>query len=107
MHSLKILPLSPPSPRSPAIVVRHIRLWFLATPPAVPILVLQPRIPRRLSVLRCLAPPRSLRVLRCLAAIAVPAPCAPLSWFLCYGWCEKRSAVFCWGSLKPLLLRCC
>lgn len=95
MHSLKILPLSPPSPRSPAIVVRHIRLWFLATPPAVPILVLQPRIPR------------SLRVLRCLAAIAVPAPCAPLSWFLCYGWCEKRSAVFCWGSLKPLLLRCC
>ena len=55
MHSLKILPLSPPSPRSPAIVVRHIRLWFLATPPpAVPILVLQPRIPRRLSVLRCL-----------------------------------------------------
>lgn len=61
MHSLKILPLSP---RSPAIVVRHIRLWFLATPPAVPILVLQPRIPRRLSVLRCLAPP------------AASAPCA-------------------------------
>lgn len=58
MHSLKILPLSP---RSPAIVVRHIRLWFLATPPAVPILVLQPRIPRRLSVLRCLAPPQSPR----------------------------------------------
>lgn len=95
MHSLKILPLSPPSPRCPDIVVRHIRLWFLATPPAVPILVLQPRIPR------------SLRVLRCLAAIAVPAPCVPLSWFLCYGWCEKRSAIFCWGSLKPLLLRCC
>ena len=95
MHSLKILPLSPPSPRCPDIVVRHIRLWFLATPPAVPILVLQPRIPR------------SLRVLRCLAAIAVSSPCAPLSWFLCYGWCEKRSAVFCWGSLKPLLLRCC
>lgn len=64
MHSLKILPLSPPSPRCPDIVVRHIRLWFLATPPAVPILVLQPRIPR------------SLRVLRCLAAIAVPTPCA-------------------------------
>lgn len=36
MHSLKILPLSPPSPRSPAIVVRHIRLWFLATPPRSP-----------------------------------------------------------------------
>lgn len=32
MHSLKILPLSPPSPRCPDIVVRHIRLWFLATP---------------------------------------------------------------------------
>lgn len=32
MHCLKILPLSPPSPRCPAIVVRHIRLWFLATP---------------------------------------------------------------------------
>lgn len=32
MHSLKILPLSPPSPRCPAVVVRHIRLWFLATP---------------------------------------------------------------------------
>lgn len=32
MHSLKILPLSPPSPRCPSIVVRHIRLWFLATP---------------------------------------------------------------------------
>lgn len=32
MHRLKILPLSPPSPRCPAIVVRHIRLWFLATP---------------------------------------------------------------------------
>lgn len=32
MHSLKILLLSPPSPRCPAIVVRHIRLWFLATP---------------------------------------------------------------------------
>ncbi len=57
MHSLKILPLSPPSPRCPAIVDPHIRLWFLATPPAVPILVLQPRIPRRLSVLRCPAPP--------------------------------------------------
>lgn len=36
MHSLKILPLSPPSPRCPAIVVRHIRLWFLATSPRSP-----------------------------------------------------------------------
>ena len=44
MHSLKILPLSPPSPRCPAIVVRHIRLCFLP-PPAAPILVLQPRSP--------------------------------------------------------------
>lgn len=36
MHSLKILPLSPPSPRCPDIVVRHIRLWFLVTPPRSP-----------------------------------------------------------------------
>lgn len=36
MHSLKILPLSPPSPHCPDIVVRHIRLWFLATPPRSP-----------------------------------------------------------------------
>lgn len=92
MHSLKILP---PSPRCPAIVVRHIRLWFLATPRGPPFWSFG------------LAARRSLRTLRCLAAIAVPAPCAPLSWFLCYGWCEKRSAIFCWGSLKPLLLRCC
>lgn len=92
MHSLKILPLSPPSPRCPVIVVRHIRLWFLATPPRFPFWSFN------LAV---------RRTLRCLAAIAVPELCAPLSWFLCYGWCEKRSAVFCWGSLKPLLLRCC
>ena len=82
MHSLKILPLSPPSPRCPAIVVRHIRLWFLATPPTVPILVLQPRIPRRLSVLRCPAPPqpphpalsrchRSSRTLRAVIVVLV------------------------------------
>lgn len=95
MHCLKILPLSSPFPRCPAIVIRHIRLWFLATPP-------QP-----LFWSFSLAVRRSFRTLRCLAAIAVPAPCAPLSWFLCYGWSEKRSAVFCWGSLKPLLLRCC
>lgn len=103
MHSLKILPLSP---RSPAIVVRHIRLWFLATPrgPHSGPSASHPPPPFRPALSR---PPRSLRVLRCLAAIAVPAPCAPLSWFLCYGWSEKRSAVFCWGSLKPLLLRCC
>lgn len=64
MHSLKILPLSPPSPRCSAIVVRHIRLWFLATPPAVPILVLQPRSPPqplRPALSRCHRSPRTLR----------------------------------------------
>lgn len=64
MHSLKILPLSPPFPRCPAIVVRHIRLWFLATPPAVPILVLQPRSPPqplRPALSRRHRSPRTLR----------------------------------------------
>ena len=64
MHRLKILPLSPPSPRCPAIVVRHIRLWFLATPPAVPILVLQPRSPPqplRPALSRRHRSPRTLR----------------------------------------------
>lgn len=64
MHSLKILPLSPPSPRCPVIVVRHIRLWFLATPPAVPILVLQPRSPPqplRPALSRRHRSPRTLR----------------------------------------------
>lgn len=64
MHSLKILPLSPPSPRCPAIVVRHIRLWFLATPPAVPILVLQPRSspqPPHPALSRFHRSPRTLR----------------------------------------------
>lgn len=63
MHSLKILPLSPPPPRCPAIVVRHIRLWFLATPPAAPILVLQPRSPPqplRPALSRCHRSPRTL-----------------------------------------------
>lgn len=64
MHCLKILPLSPPSLRCPVIVVRHIRLWFLATPPRSPFWSFS------------LAVRRSLRTLRCLAAIAVPAPCA-------------------------------
>ena len=64
MHSLKILPLSPPSLRCPVIVVRHIRLWFLATPPRSPFWSFS------------LAVRRSLRTLRCLADIAVPAPCA-------------------------------
>lgn len=64
MHCLKILPLSPPSLRCPVIVVRHIRLWFLATPPAVPILVLQPRSPPQPSypaLSRCHRSPRTLR----------------------------------------------
>lgn len=64
MHCLKILPLSPPSLRCPVIVVRHIRLWFLATPPRSPFWSFS------------LAVRRSLRTLRCLTAIAVPAPCA-------------------------------
>lgn len=71
MHSLKILPLSPPSPRCPAIVVRHIRLWFLATPPAVPILVLQPRSPPQPShpaLSRC---HRSSRTLRAVIVVLV------------------------------------
>lgn len=71
MHSLKILPLSPPSPRCPAIVVRHIRLWFLATPPAVPILVLQPRSPPQPphpALSRC---HRSSRTLRAVFVVLV------------------------------------
>ena len=71
MHSLKILPLPP---RCPVIVVRHIRLWFLATPPWSPFWSFG------------LAVRRSLRTLCCLAAIAASVPCVPLSWFLCYGW---------------------
>lgn len=68
MHSLKILPLSP---RCPAIVVRHIRLWFLATPPAVPILVLQPRSPPQPphpALSRC---HRSSRTLRAVIVVLV------------------------------------
>ena len=64
MHCLKILPLSSPSPRCPVVVVRHIRLWFLATPPAVPILVLQPRSPPhplRPALSRHHRSPRTLR----------------------------------------------
>ena len=65
MHSLKILPLSTPSPRCPVIVVRHIRLWFLATLPAAPpILVLQPRSPPqppRPALSRRHRSPRTLR----------------------------------------------
>lgn len=71
MHSLKILPLSPPSLRCPVIVVRHIRLWFLATPPAVPILVLQPRSPPqppRPALSRC---HRSSRTLRAVIVVLV------------------------------------
>ena len=63
MHSLKILPLSPPSPRCPAIVVRHIRLWFLATPRG-PYSGLQPRSPPqppRPALSRRHRSPRTLR----------------------------------------------
>lgn len=49
MHSLKILPLSP---RSPAIVVRHIRLWFLATPPRSPFWSFSLAVRRSLRTLR-------------------------------------------------------
>ena len=63
MHSLKILPLSPPSPRCPALVVSPISLWFVS-PPAVPILVLQPRSPPqplRPALSRRHRSPRTLR----------------------------------------------
>ena len=52
MRSLKILPLSPPSPRCPAIVVRHIRLWFLATPPRSPFWSFSLAVRRSLRTLR-------------------------------------------------------
>ena len=71
MHSLKILPLSPPSPRCPAIVVRHIRLWFLATPPAVPILVLQPRSPPQPPHPALSRRHRSSRTLRAVIVVLV------------------------------------
>lgn len=58
MHSLKILPLSPPSPRCPDIVVRHIRLWFLAIPPQSP----------RPALSRC---HRSSRTLRAVIVVLV------------------------------------
>lgn len=63
MHSLKILP---PPPRCPVIVVRHIRLCFLATPPVVPILVLRPRSPPQPphpALSRCHRSPRTLRAI--------------------------------------------
>lgn len=58
MHSLKILPLSPPSPRCPDIVVRHIRLWFLAIPLQSP----------RPALSRC---HRSSRTLRAVIVVLV------------------------------------
>lgn len=64
MHSLKILPLSPPSPRCPDIVVRHIRLWFLATPPRGPHSgpsAPHPPQPPRPALSRCHRSPRTLR----------------------------------------------
>lgn len=68
MHSLKILP---PSPRCPAIVVRHIRLWFLDTPPAVPILVLRPRSPPQPSYPALSCRHRSPRTLRAVIVVLV------------------------------------
>lgn len=56
MHSLKILP---PSPRCPAIVVRHIRLWFLDTSPRSPFWSFG------------LAARRSLRTLRAVIVVLV------------------------------------
>lgn len=73
MHSLKILPLSPPSPRCPVIVVRHIRLWFLSAPAALacpsashpppsfrPALSRPPQPPHP-ALSRCHRSPRTLR----------------------------------------------
>lgn len=71
MHSLKILPPSPPSSRCPVIVVRHIRLWFLPTPPAVPILVLQPRSPPQPSYPALSRRHRSSRTLRAVIVVLV------------------------------------
>lgn len=70
MHSLKILPLSPPSPRCPAIVVRHIRLWFLATPhgPHSGPSASHPPPSFRPALSR---PPRSLRTLRAVIVVLV------------------------------------
>lgn len=63
MHSLMILPLSPPSPRCPAIVVRHIRLWFLATPrgPHSGPSASHPPPSFRPALSRCHRSPRTLR----------------------------------------------
>ena len=64
MHSLKILPLSPPSLRCPVIVCSSYQTVVSCHPPRSPFWSFS------------LAVRRSLRTLRCLAAIAVPAPCA-------------------------------
>lgn len=63
MHSLKILSLSLPSPRCPDIVVRHIRLWFLATPrgPHSGPSASHPPQPLHPALSRCHRSPRTLR----------------------------------------------
>ena len=63
MHNLKILPLSPPSPCCPAIVIRHIGLWFLATPsgPHSGPSASHPPPSFRPALSRCHRSPRTLR----------------------------------------------
>lgn len=68
MHSLKILPLSPPPPRCPVIVVRHIRLGFLATP-AAPACPSASRLPP--SFRPALSRRRSFRTLRAVIMVLV------------------------------------
>lgn len=64
MHSLKILPLSPLSLRCPVIVCSSYQTVVSCHPPAVPILVLQPRSPPQPSypaLSRCHRRSRTLR----------------------------------------------
>lgn len=71
MHSPKILPLSPPSPCCPVIVVRHIRLWFLATLPAAPYSGPSASHPPPSFRPALSRPPRSPRTLRAVIVVLV------------------------------------